>query len=198
MLGGASPHVSAARRVARNRRRLPWGSFPLDGLCLGLLIALTFLISAAPLRVPPPRSESAAASWLCFMPHPPTGFCLQGFSQPSSRTPLGAVAPLPLESAIVKPSPFCAPLFPARLLEVPSAELSSSLLQPGLNIIFDASSQDCTAFRERLRFRSKRLRRFRLNGWSPQEPRLRQVCSKAWTPDFGALLHSAIRTAVSE
>lgn len=98
--GGASSCRSTTRRVARMQRRLPWGSSPLGGIHFGLQRA-GFHTDATPLRVSLPRSESAATSWPCFMPHPPTGFSLQGFSRPGCRTPLDAVAPLPFKSAAV-------------------------------------------------------------------------------------------------
>jgi len=96
---GASSCRGTTRRVARMQRRLPWGSTPLGEISRGLLGAPVFRAGAAPLRVPPSRSESAVASWLCFTPHPPTGFGLQGFSHPGSRASLDAVSPLPLRSA---------------------------------------------------------------------------------------------------
>jgi len=96
---GASSCLGTTRRVARMQRRLPWGSSPLGEISRGLLGAPVFRAGAAPLRVPPSRSESAVASWLYFTPHPPTGFGLQGFSHPGSRAPLDAVSPLPLRSA---------------------------------------------------------------------------------------------------
>jgi len=85
--GGASSCRSTTRRVTRMQRRLPWGPSPLGEKSLGLFTASVCLSDAAPLRVPPPLSESAVASWLCFAPHPPLGFCggLQSFSHSVSR-----------------------------------------------------------------------------------------------------------------
>jgi hypothetical protein len=156
--------------------------------------APTYLVGAAPLRVPPPRSESASASWLCFAPHPPTGFGLQGFSHPGSSTPLGAVSPLSLESAAVTRRPRRHLCFQHDA----SKRLPSSLFQNHFKLRSTSSSTHTvkTAKRlgERLPISPKLWLRFRLVGPSPQEPHLRQTFRRAWTLDFGALLHPAIRT----
>ena len=176
------------------QRRLPWGSFPLDEMSFGLLGTSVYLTDATPLRVPSPHSESAVASWLCFAPHPPTGFGLQGFSRPGSRTPLGAVTPMPLESAAVTRRPrryFC-------FQHDASKRVPASLSQNHFKLRSTSSSTHTvkTAKRlgERLPISPKLWLWFRLSGPSPQEPHLRQKYRRAWTLDFGALLHPNIRT----
>lgn len=155
------------------QRRLPWGSFPLGEMSFGLLNAPVYLVGATPLRVPSPRSESALASWLCFAPHPPTGFGLQGFSRPGSRTPLGAVASLSLESAAVTRRPRRHLYFQHDT----SKCFPSSLSQNHFKLRSTSSSTHTvkTAKRlgERLLISPKLWLWFRIVGPSPQEPHLR-------------------------
>lgn len=101
----AAPHrASATRRVARMRRRLLWVRFLLANRTVAYSASVC-LTDAAPLRVPPPHSESTVALWLFFTPHPPTGFGLQGFSHPGSRALSSAVAHLSLKPAVVSHRP---------------------------------------------------------------------------------------------
>jgi hypothetical protein len=128
------------------QRRLPWGSSPLGEMSLGLLSTPVCLSSAAPLRVPLPPSESAVASWLCFTPHPPTGFGLQGFSRPGSRTPLDAVAPVSLWSA-------------AETAALPVAYVSSALHRSVCLRAFPATTSNCAQHHRRYK-QSRLLRIF--------------------------------------
>jgi len=195
--GGASSCRSTTRRVTRMQRRLPWGPSPLGEKSLGLFTASVCLSDAAPLRVPPPLSESAVASWLCFAPHPPPGFGLQGFSRPGSRAPLGAVTPLSLRSATETAALCRRQCF---WLDC-SKRLPSSLSRDHFKLRPTSSSthavKTATRLGEWLCLSPKYWSRFRLSGPSPREPCFRQRRRKAWTLDFGALLHPDIRTSVT-
>jgi hypothetical protein len=73
-----------ARHAAGNRRRLPWSSAPLGEISSGgrdTSVCLTDAIRSQGFS-PSQRFDPARASWLCFTPHPPTGF------RPSELFPL--------------------------------------------------------------------------------------------------------------
>jgi hypothetical protein len=74
----------AARHAAGNRRRLPWSSAPLGEISSGgrdTSVCLTDAIRSQGFS-PSQRFDPAWAWWLCFAPHPPTGF------RPSELFPL--------------------------------------------------------------------------------------------------------------
>jgi hypothetical protein len=106
--------IASARHAAGIRRQLPWGSDPL-GVCTQAIVAPVYLTGTIRSRSfsLPQRFEPARASWLCFAPHPPTGFWpseLFPRSQPWHLSVLVALlsfrlAPVSLGQARAPPSP---------------------------------------------------------------------------------------------
>lgn len=99
--GLASFHRRTLMRETRNRRMIapPLGFGSLRRIQPGQSIAGLPHQPLPSQGFSPSQGLAARALWVYFAPLPPIGFCLQSFSHSGSRTPLGAVALLPVESA---------------------------------------------------------------------------------------------------
>lgn len=148
-------------------------------------------------RVPPPLSESVGALWPCFVPHPPAGFGLQGFSRPGSRTPLSALALVSFRSA---------PVLPRALNDRPASVASPESndlrrFSPPLRFCHPTSSPTPTVKTACAKASGRETGQRVGSDRRPRRPtpgtRSRHAYQTAWTLDFRALLRLAIRSPYS-
>jgi hypothetical protein len=109
---------------------------------------------------PSRRFDPAWASQVCFTPHPPTGFDLQSFSHSGSRTPLGAVALVPLSQPRFSrlPESPLGPCPPTSAVDQRPDEANLRGVQP-IHLMTDATSASSSQSKLRKNKKSGRVHR---------------------------------------